>query len=58
MALENLGSPYCEASNIPDYQPTFFEKKWREEGREIYYMRFRRIGDCVAMPLDRSQNKS
>lgn len=49
--LENTGSPYCRASDVPDYLPTFFEQKWREEGRDIYYMRFRRTGDCVSMPI-------
>lgn len=53
-ALENAGSPYCKPSEVPDYLPTFFEQKWREEGRDIYYMRFRRVGDCVTRPLSNS----
>lgn len=27
---------------IDDYNPSFFEKKWRDEGRAIYYMKYRR----------------
>ena len=56
--LENIGTPYCDSSDVPDYLPTFFEQKWRDEGRDIYYMRFRRVGDCVAMPVDRTKPKS
>ncbi len=42
-SLKNLGTPYVEASVLNDYEPTFFEMKWRQEGRHIYYMWFRRV---------------
>ncbi len=42
--LQNLGAPYfSNAADIPHYNPTFYEKKWRGEGRAIYYLRMRRI---------------
>lgn len=37
------GSDYVTADRIDDYQETFFEQKWRNEGREIYYLRYRRL---------------
>jgi tRNA (guanine-N7-)-methyltransferase len=41
--LENLGDPFTSQADIADYFPSFFEQKWREEGREIFYVRCRRI---------------
>lgn len=40
--LENMGDPFVSAENLFSYAPTFFEQKWRAEGRNIYYMHFRR----------------
>lgn len=36
--LDIQGTPYSSQEQIADYFPTFFEKKWREEGRKIYYL--------------------
>ncbi len=42
--LQSLGAPYfAAASEIPLYNATYYEKKWRDDGRAIYYMRYRRI---------------
>ena len=41
-ALRNLGSPFIDSSVIENYEPTFFEAKWRQDGRAIYYLRYRR----------------
>ncbi|MBU8932766.1 MAG: tRNA (guanosine(46)-N7)-methyltransferase TrmB [candidate division Zixibacteria bacterium] len=41
--LENMGNPYVDASELFSYTPTYFEQKWRADGRSIYYMRFRRL---------------
>lgn len=39
--LEFEGRPFfTDMDGIDYYQPSFFEKKWRDEGRAIYYMRF------------------
>lgn len=39
--LEIEGRPFfTNIDGIDYYQPSFFEKKWRDEGRAIYYMRF------------------
>ncbi len=48
-SLRSIGDPYCEASDIPDYIPTFFEQKWREEGRAIHYLRYYREDIPVSM---------
>ena len=39
--LKNMGNPFVEADNLFSYAPTFFEQKWRAEGRKIYYMHFK-----------------
>lgn len=41
-AMSPLGDPFTSQADIADYFPTFFEQKWREEGREIYYLHCRR----------------
>ncbi len=41
--LENMGDPYVSAENLFSYAPTFFEQKWRAEGRKIYYMHFKLV---------------
>jgi tRNA (guanine-N7-)-methyltransferase len=41
--LESLGAPYFTTiDKIDNYSPSFFEQKWRNEGRAIYYMRYRK----------------
>jgi len=41
--LKSLGGPYfVEAADIPLYEATFFEKKWRDDGRAIYYLRYKK----------------
>ncbi len=40
--LHNMGSPFVDGSVLADYEPTFFEMKWRAEGRAIHYLWFRR----------------
>jgi tRNA (guanine-N7-)-methyltransferase len=40
--LQNLGSPFVDNSVIENYETTFFEAKWREEGRTIYYLWYQR----------------
>jgi tRNA (guanine-N7-)-methyltransferase len=41
--LTNLGTPhFVPTDEVAFYSPTFFEQKWRNEGRPIYYMRFRK----------------
>ena len=43
-SLRNMGSPFFVPSEeIPYYNPTFYEQKWRGQGRAIYYMRFRKV---------------
>ncbi|MCP4567131.1 MAG: hypothetical protein GY841_06085, partial [FCB group bacterium] len=43
-SLENAGRPYfVPMEEIAYYGPSFFEKKWRDEGRSIYYMRYKKI---------------
>jgi tRNA (guanine-N7-)-methyltransferase len=38
-ALKNLGSPYSITYDlIPSGEQTYFEKKWRDEGRDIFYV--------------------
>ncbi len=46
-SLENLGKPWVTAEELYGYAPTFFEQKWRAEGRQIYYMRYRRTDVAV-----------
>ena len=41
--MHNLGDPFTVQADIADYFPSFFEQKWREEGREIFYVRCRRV---------------
>lgn len=42
--LENIGRPYfVPMSEIAYYGPSLFEQKWRDEGRTIYYMHFKRV---------------
>jgi tRNA (guanine-N7-)-methyltransferase len=42
--LESLGSPdFTTIDQIAYYSPSFFEQKWRGEGRAIYYMRYRKV---------------
>ena len=40
--LQNMGTPFVEGCVLADYEPTFFEMKWRMEGRAIYYLWYRR----------------
>lgn len=43
-SLENSGNPYSpDAGSLPNGEPTLFEQKWREEGREIYYLRMKKV---------------
>lgn len=37
-SLRILGNPFSTREQIADYFPTFFEQKWREAGKEIYYL--------------------
>jgi len=38
--LRNAGRPYfVDMADIAYYRPTFFEQKWREDGRTIYYVK-------------------
>lgn len=40
--LRCMGSPFVDRSVLVDCQTTFFETKWHNEGRMIYYMWYRR----------------
>ena len=40
--LHNMGTPFVDGSVLADYEPTFFEMKWRSEGRAIHYLWYRR----------------
>ena len=40
--LQVQGTPFTAREDIADYFPSFFEQKWREEGREIFYLHCRR----------------
>ncbi len=40
--LYNMGSPFVDSSVLVYYETTFFEAKWRDEGKEIYYLWYRR----------------
>ena len=42
-SLKNTGRPYfVSIDDIPYYSPSFFEQKWRDEGRAIYYISLRK----------------
>jgi hypothetical protein len=42
--LKSLGAPYFTTiDKMAYYSPSFFEQKWRDEGRAIYYMRYRKL---------------
>ncbi len=41
--LRNVGDPFARQEQIEDYFPSFFEQKWREEGRKIFYLRCERL---------------
>ncbi len=42
-SLVSEGTPYFTTMEKMDYySPSFFEQKWRDEGRAIYYMRYRK----------------
>jgi len=42
--LQSLGAPYFTTiDKIAYYSPSFFEQKWRDEGRAIYYTRYQKI---------------
>ena len=43
--LQTMGDPWVDAEALFGYAPTFFEQKWRAEGRRIYYMHYRRLAD-------------
>ncbi len=47
-ALQRLGEPYADQSDIPEYIPTYFEKKWREQGKSIFFLRYLRRDVPVA----------
>jgi tRNA (guanine-N7-)-methyltransferase len=40
--LEIQGAPFTRQDDVADYFPTFFEQKWRDAGREIFYLHCRR----------------
>jgi tRNA (guanine-N7-)-methyltransferase len=40
--LRNTGDPFTAQKKISDYFPSFYEQKWREEGRQIFYIRCER----------------
>ncbi len=50
-SLSRLGTPYCHQKDVPDYIPTYFEKKWRDEGKEIYFLRFQKTDTPVCTPI-------
>ncbi|MFQ6007813.1 MAG: tRNA (guanine(46)-N(7))-methyltransferase TrmB [Candidatus Zixiibacteriota bacterium] len=41
--LHCVGSPFVDSSVLENYEATFFEAKWREAGRAIYYLWYRRV---------------
>jgi len=42
-SLKSMGRPcFTTIDHIDYYSPSFFEQKWRSEGRAIYYMRYRK----------------
>ncbi len=45
--LRSLGRPYfITVDKMDDYGPSFYEQKWRDEGRAIYYMRYEKTRDA------------
>lgn len=41
--LNNIGNPYFDdIAGMPYYNPTFYETKWREDGRAIFYLRYKK----------------
>jgi len=40
--LQNMGTPFVDSARLVNYEPTFFEMKWRAVGRNIHYMWYRR----------------
>jgi tRNA (guanine-N7-)-methyltransferase len=40
--LQNMGSPFVNNLVIENYETTFFEAKWRQQGRTIFYLWYRR----------------
>ena len=40
--LDIQGTPFTAREEIADYFPSYFEQKWRDEGREIFYLHCRR----------------
>lgn len=41
--LKSMGAPYFTTiDKIAYYSPSFFEQKWRDEGRAIYYTRYQK----------------
>ncbi len=43
-SLVCTGDPFVNAEDLFGYTPTFFEQKWRAEGRQIYYLWYQRGG--------------
>ena len=41
-SIECVGDPWVDAKSLFGYAPTFFEQKWRAEGRKIYYLWYRK----------------
>ncbi len=39
------GQPFVGPEALFSYAPTFFEQKWRAEGRTIHYMHYRKTGN-------------
>ena len=41
--MESCGTPFFIGADEMDfYRPSFFERKWREENRAIYYLHYRK----------------
>ena len=40
--LENTLAPLEYAESLPELTETFFEKKWKEMGRKLYFIRYRK----------------
>ena len=53
-ALVNTGAPFCDQSVIPDYIPTYFEKKWRGQGKDIFFLRYIRNARPVCVPAKKA----
>lgn len=42
--LKNVGNPYMsDITDMPYYNPTFYETKWRKDGRTIFYLRYKKL---------------